>query len=267
MSDLRLTTGDVTLTIEPEHGGRLSGLRIADLEVIGRGGPDDVDWGCYPMVPFSGRIRHGLLRWQGNEYQLELGMPPHAIHGVGYDRPWQVLEADELGATLRCDFDARWPWPGHAVQQIALAADGTGLTARLEVFADAEPMPAWIGYHPWFVRQLVSGGSADIDITAVGILPRDEDGMPLPDAVPVAPQPWDETFTGVTWPAVVTWEGALRLEVSGDHPWAVVFTERPLAVCVEPQTGPPNAAELGLAATVTPGTPLSLTMTWTWSRL
>ncbi|HEX2808712.1 MAG TPA: hypothetical protein VHN80_21320 [Kineosporiaceae bacterium] len=267
MDDLRLSAddADVSLTISPEHGGRLTGLRIGDLEVIGRGGPRDVDWGCFAMVPFAGRIRNGLLRWQGQEHRLELGMPPHAIHGVGHDRPWTVLDSGTDHATLRIDFDERWPWSGHALEHFELS--DSGLTARLEVHADGAAMPSWTGFHPWFSRQLVSGGPARIDITANGILPRDGDGMPRPDAVPVAPEPWDDTFTGVTWPASVTWDGALRLHIGADHPWAVVFTERPLAVCVEPQTGPPNAAELGLAATVEPGSPLALTMAWTWARL
>ena len=33
-------------------------------------------------------------------------MPPHAIHGVVYDRPWEVVGPDAIGIEL----DERWPF-------------------------------------------------------------------------------------------------------------------------------------------------------------
>jgi aldose 1-epimerase len=265
MDELTLIAADATLTISPGNGGRLASLRIGTLDVIGADSPAPVDWGCFAMVPYAGRIRNGLLRWRGQEHQLEIDMPPNAIHGVGYDRPWTVLAAGAREATLRRDFDERWPWTGYAVQTVRLEAGG--LTARLEVHATGTAMPAWIGFHPWFSRRLAVGRPARLELRAAGVLPRDDEGMPGPTPVPVPAGPWDDVFTGISWPAAVVWDGALRLEITSDHPWGVVFTQRESAVCVEPQTGPPNAAELGLAATVQPGAPLTLTMAWAWSRL
>ena len=62
----------------------------------------------------------------------------------------------------------------------------------------------------------------------------------------------------------MVWDGALALEISSDAAHAVVFDERPGAVCIEPQTAPPNAAELGQASTVEPGAPLTMEMQLTW---
>jgi len=89
------------------------------------------------------------------------------------------------------------------------------------------------------------------------------------DVVVVAapPGPWDDCFVDVRWPVTLTWPDVLRLRVSSDAGYAVVFDAKPAAVCVEPQTAPPNAAELGRAATVEPGSPLALTMRWDWRRL
>ena len=55
---------------------------------------------------------------------------------------------------------------------------------------------------------------------------------------------------------------------AGWHPWVrrryvVVFDELAEAVCVEPQTGPPDALTLE-PFVVTPDHPLTTTMTWTW---
>lgn len=262
-----LAAGDAVLAVSPANGGRVSGLSVGGLDVVGRGGPRLTDWGAYPMAPYAGRVRHGRLRWDGAIHQLPLQLPPHALHGVTLDRPWDVVDAGRRHVTLRCAFDSRWPWPGHAVEHLALREDGTGLVARLEVHADGPPMPAWCGFHPWFARRLARGRPVELDLPARGLLHRDADGMPTARVAAAGDGPWDDCFVDVAWPVTLTWPGALRLRVGSDGGgWAVVFTAKQAAVCVEPQTAPPNAAELGLAATVAPGAPLVLTTTWDWDR-
>jgi aldose 1-epimerase len=46
----------------------------------------------------------------------------------------------------------------------------------------------------------------------------------------------------------------------------VVFTEPEHAVCVEPQTGPPDELNLG-PRVVSPASPLVARATWRWERL
>jgi len=265
VTDHVLRAGDTALTVSPGNGGRLASLRIGDLEVLGRGGGRLVDWGAYAMAPYAGRVRRGRLVWEGVAHQLALLAPPHALHGVTVDRSWDVTAADESSLTQRCAFDSRWPWSGHAVQHVELTADG--VLARLEVHADRDAMPAWCGFHPWFARSLGRGGPVLVDLAAGGMLRRDADGMPTAEVVAAPPGPWDDCFVDVRWPVTLTWPDVLRLRVSSDAGYAVVFDAKPAAVCVEPQTAPPNAAELGRAATVEPGSPLALTMRWDWRRL
>ncbi len=269
MTDVVLRSGGSALTVATSSGGRIASLDIGGLELLGRGGPGTYDWGAYPMAPYAGRVRRGRLTWGerrptgGPRYQLPIQYGAHAIHGVTLDRPWTVLDACATSASLRCDFDNRWPWPGHAVQHLTLADDR--LDAVLEVHSDGEPFPAWTGYHPWFARRLARGTDVRIEVRSTGLLAKDADGMPTDQVVPVPPGPLDDCFTEVAWPARLVWDGAVALEITSACRYAVVFDERPGAVCVEPQTAPPNAAELGLAATVEPGTPLSMEMTWTWT--
>jgi aldose 1-epimerase len=45
----------------------------------------------------------------------------------------------------------------------------------------------------------------------------------------------------------VVWEGAARLDIESDAPYWVVYTEDTEGVCVEPETAPPDAANLGIA--------------------
>ena len=149
------------------------------------------------------------------------------------------------------------------VSELRLAEDR--LDAVLEVHADADPMPAWTGWHPWFSRQLSRGGPAKLDFTAEGMLQRDEESMPSGEVVPRPSGPWDDCFTGAVWPATVTWDGALRLRIDSDAGYVVVYDQETADVCVEPQTGPPDAVALGRHAVVEPGQPLVARMSWAWS--
>ncbi len=46
----------------------------------------------FPLVPYSNRIGNGSFEWRGKCMTLARNFPPepHAIHGVGFERAWQV---------------------------------------------------------------------------------------------------------------------------------------------------------------------------------
>ena len=142
---LILEAGDVRATILPAEGGRVGSLIVDGRELLVTGDPDLKRWGSYPMVPFAGRIRDGRFSFRGASHQLPLGSPPHSIHGVVLDRPWRVEDAH----TLSIDLDERWPYRGRVVQRFAM--DEHEMTFQLTLQA-ADPMPATIGWHPWFRR-------------------------------------------------------------------------------------------------------------------
>ena len=119
-----------------------------------------------------------------------------------------------------------------------------GLSLRLAVRA-AEAMPVWIGIHPWFRRVLDDGRVLDYSFDAKQMYLRGSDGIPTGELVPVPPGPWDDCFSGVS-EARLNW-GDLGVVVTASSDIWVVFDERPEAVCVEPQTGPPDAVRLGEA--------------------
>jgi aldose 1-epimerase len=155
---------------------------------------------------------------------------------------------------------------------VRLAADT--LHAELEVHAGDRPMPAIVGWHPWFPRVLrdASGAAAGeplvVDLAAGGMLRRGPDGLPTGEVVrPIPPGPWDDCFVEVAGSPGIHWPGALEVRIASDVPCWVVYTEREDAVCVEPQTGPPNGLNTGECAVVEPGSPLLAAMAITWRRL
>ncbi|HEY3336222.1 MAG TPA: hypothetical protein VGK16_13400 [Candidatus Limnocylindrales bacterium] len=256
---LVLEAAGARVMVRPAEGGRVGSVTVGGRELLVTSDPHGlIYWGCYPMAPWAGRIRHGRFSFEGREHLLPLGMPPHAIHGVVYDRPWTVRSAD----TISIELDERWPFRGRVEQRFALDEDGLAVTISLE--AD-EPMPAVVGWHPWFRRALDGiAVPARLDFEAAEMLVRDAEGMPSGERIAPTPGPWDDAFTGVRRPPAIEWGSALRLEVASTCPWWVVYTHPEHAICVEPQSGPPDAAN-GDPEIVMPGAPLVHEMRWRWT--
>jgi aldose 1-epimerase len=257
---LELAAGDARAVVLAADGGRLASLTVDGLELLWTNRDDGpIRWGSYPMAPWAGRTRHGTFGFGGVERHLPLSMPPHAIHGVVYDRPWTVTGHDELAI----DLDERWPFRGRVTQRFHLDPDGLEVTMALDA---AEPMPAVMGWHPWFRNVLVDGDEpVRLRFDARVMLVRDAEGIPTGERIPPTPGPWDDAFTDLAAEPVLDWPGRLRLTISSSCPWWVVYTEPRHALCVEPQSGPPDALNSG-ADVVHPGFPLVHAMHWRWTR-
>jgi aldose 1-epimerase len=262
VSTCPLRAGDVAAVINAAAGGRLSEVRYGKFDLLTRSGPVPWQWGSFVMAPYAGRVRHGVFTWNGRTHRLPINNPPHAIHGLVLDRPWEVVDSTESSVDLHCKLDERWPWRGHVTQRIALRPDG--LDASVEVHATDDEWPAWCGWHPWFQRTLKHGAPVSIELDARGMLRRDPAGIATNDVLRIPPGPWDDCFVDVTWPINLVWKGAMRLEIRASTDYAVIFTQRPTAVCVEPQTAPPDAVALDHFELVSPGNPLVATMSWTF---
>ena len=76
------------------------------------------------------------------------------------------------------------------------------------------------------------------------MLQRDKDGLPNGQLITPPKPPWDDAFTGVRGVPAVLYEDVLRIDIESDAPWWVVYTEDSEGICVEPQSAPPDAANL-----------------------
>src|SRR5258708_223408 len=57
--------------------------------------PDDYgkapNCASFLLVPWSNRVRDGVMVWRGEKYQLKINHSDNtAIHGVGRDYPWHI---------------------------------------------------------------------------------------------------------------------------------------------------------------------------------
>ncbi|MFD7923747.1 aldose 1-epimerase [Streptomyces sp. NPDC059740] len=272
--EVRLVAGGTEVTIAPDNGCRVSSLRVGGTELLRQG----QKYGCFPMVPWCGRIAEGRFRNGGEVHRMPLNSPPHAIHGNGRDLRWRTALVDGTTAmfTYALDDPAKpWPYPGTVTQKVELAEDGGSLTLTLSVEATADSLPAQAGWHPWFLRHLeTADGSQDgagegvrIDFTPEWQEERGPDHLPTGRRIDPRPGPWDDCFgmpAGVD--VTLTWPGRLELKVASRSEWVVVFDEQEPAVCVEPQSGPPNGLNTA-PRLVTPIDPLEISTTWSWQRL
>jgi aldose 1-epimerase len=229
------------IAIDLDNGARISSITWRDLQftIPYRGTPMHSGW--YAMGPWAGRIRDGIIRGaDGEEIQLPTNIaPPHAMHGFGFTASWQ-----EIG-------------PGRSLLHLPKPYGSATVEQRVEVLDDAIrwsleydagdcDLPAWLGFHPWFPRELDRGGFVEVEFSAEKMLKRDDEGIATSEFVAPGPQPWDDVFTGIRGTPALIWEDAARIDIESDAPWWVVYTEDADGVCVEPQTAPPDAANLGI---------------------
>jgi aldose 1-epimerase len=193
------------------------------------------------MAPWAGRIKDGLITSPTlGEFQLPTVLdPPHALHGFGLTSSWQ-----EIGPG-RSLLHLPKPYGGATVEQTIEVLDDA-IRWSLEYDANGCDLPVWLGMHPWFARDLGVGGSAELEFKAAKMLKR-VDSLPTGELIAPTPEPWDDAFTEIQGTPAVVYEDIVRIDIESDAPWWVVYTEDPEGLCVEPQTAPPDAANLGIS--------------------
>ena len=254
-----LANADAEAVVEPQSGGRLASLRVAGHDLLVPRASAPMQWGCYPMVPWAGRTRGGQFDWGGSKWSLPINMPPHAIHGTVFDRPWTGVGPH----TLACNLGPEWPWPGEVRSEFAL--ESNALSWRLEVRATDASFPAVVGWHPWFRRVLGTMGPGQLRFEAERMHLRDAQGIPSGELIVPPEGPWDDCFEGLNGPPEIRWPEGISLRLSSSCRHWVVYDEPHHAICIEPQSGPPNALNTPSVEVVRPERPLvhSVRIEWT----
>lgn len=157
---IALEAGSLRCELAPELGGCIAGfwldgepvLRSTPAAKLGNGRLS----GCYPLVPFSNRIGQASLVWEGTRHPLvrNNGDEPHAIHGVGWQRPWAVLDSDDRSAMLAYEHrpDQAWPFAFDCSQTFRLRPGGLELVLAM-TNQSPRPAPAGLGWHPYFIKR------------------------------------------------------------------------------------------------------------------
>jgi aldose 1-epimerase len=208
---------------------------------------DPFGMASFPLVPYSNRIGDGSFEWDGERFALARNFPPepHSIHGVGFQRRWQVhaRAADSVTLALNHRPGASWPFAFEARQRITLS-DGTLAIEMSAVNIADRAVPLAFGHHPYFPR-----GGAFLKFRAQGVWLVGDDGLPSLRVVPfdkfdysnamsVARGDIDHCFVGWDRKAEIFWRDrslALEITASDRLPCAVVCIRSDIdGFCFEP---------------------------------
>jgi aldose 1-epimerase len=258
---LTLQCGDAICEVYPAIGGSIGRwtigdqamMRTATPEAIARG--DALGMASFPLVPYSNRIGHAQFDWAGETVTLSpnFAPEPHAVHGVGWRRAWQIMatQADRVTLKLHHDADEEWPWPFTATQVIVLGADELVLSLTTTNDAD-RPLPLGFGHHPYFdaAGATLAFGADSVWMTGDNALPtvaiKPTGTFDFSSCTAVEGHAIDHCYAGIAGSAKIRW--ATRpwsLAITSDLPAAVVYI--PCggdAFCFEPVPHINNALNL-----------------------
>lgn len=277
---IALAYGDWRAELAPVTGGAILSLTHCGRPVLRpspEGATDPLATACFPLIPYANRIAQGRFAFEEQVVDLGVtpGFAPHALHGVGWRRPWRVTAQTPTSARLALDHapDGDWPWRFAAEQAFSLT--DAGLTVNLTLTnVDTRPFPAGLGLHPYLHRPLdarLTVRAPRVWLTDDVLIPREAAPaaalIDWADGPPVADAPFvDNAYDG--------WDGAARLDsregavllnapgVSRVHVYAPQGAD---FVCVEPVSHRPDAVhappeEASGLAVLAPGRTMALTM-------
>lgn len=250
---IELQCGAAQCRVYPALGGSLGMWSVDGQPMLRAATADDVSaadplrLSGFPLVPYSNRIGQGSFVWENETIQLarNFAPEPHAIHGVGWQRAWDVTAQTETSVTLayQHDADARWPWPHRAEQEFLLSE--TSLTLRLRARNDhTGPVPLAFGHHPYFdsADARLTFAAREVWETGADMLPTEahapSDKFDFSAGEPVNGRALDHCYTGWNGVARIDWMGrchALDISATPNLTSAVVYIPSDGdAFCFEP---------------------------------
>lgn len=265
---VRLASGALRLDLAPQTGGA-----IARFATEGPGGGRD--WmrpmpagaiaardvaaaSCFPLFPFSNRIRDRAFAFDGRAVRME--HPFHdAEHGHGWLSPWHVERAGADHATLAFARPATPDWPFAYAARQAFALTPARLEIRIEIVnTGTTRMPAGLGLHPYFPRTPTAILRAQVD----GLWETDERILPTRLVAPARPRDpraglavdrvaLDNCFAGWDGRAEIAWpETGDGLEMIAEGPLGFLVVYTPPGedfFCAEPVSNATDAFNLAAA--------------------
>jgi aldose 1-epimerase len=245
----RLAAGDWVCDLCAERGGSVVALSLRSEEVFA-----STTSGSYPLVPYSNRLADAKLQWAGKQYSLvpNFAPEPHAIHGVGWQRSWDILSLTESALALiyRHAPDASWPFAFEAVQAFELSARGLRLIMSIKSLSTFA-VPAGLGWHPYFKKR----PGSRITFIAKRRWEMGDDFLPThPAPTSGLDQACDSLFVDHCFDGclhgeeslVVLEDSLMRISIRSNLDCLVVYTKPSLdAIAIEPVSHVNNAFNLG----------------------
>jgi len=264
---IELSSDRLTLQLAPAIGGAIAGLAYRTttgdrIDLMRSMSPEAVSAGdvlgasCFPLTPFSNRLRNGRCSFQGTAIQLPLNSDgPHNEHGHGWQRPWQVeTQSSDSACLVYRHVPDDWPFAYEMRQHFHLAAQS--LTVIIESCnTGTTAMPYGFGLHPYFTRTpnchmtaAVQGfWATDQEVMPTTLLPVPTEAN-LTAGIRLDEVELDNVFTGWGGEALIDWpEYRLALTMSASAPLRSLVVYAPKNepyFCAEPVSNITDAFNL-----------------------
>ena len=257
-TSLELHAGELRLALRPDLGGCIAGLWLGKDAVLRSTEPAELTTsrlsGCYPLVPYSGRLGYRRFTWLGQAHTTSANFDdnPHSVHGVAWQRPWTLAARSAAEAELVYAHrpDAHWPFAFLLRQRFVLTPAALEVHLAFTNQADTA-QPVGLGWHPYFPKRPRSRLHIEVserwESDASGLSTH---RVPQPDIhADVAGLAFDHCFEGWRGPARID-DDKLSMRMSSSLPYLVVFTPgtKPY-YCVEPVSHVSNAIQMADPAT------------------
>lgn len=248
--------------ILPETGGSIAFARMrysgAWVDVMRP--TDESDYGNpsntanFLMLPWANRIRDGILRYQGQSWQLDVQADGNARHGDVRKRTWQIIEQSETQIKLKIDShdfeDFNFPFALSAIIDYRLEEEDFVWDVTLKN-EDNQDFPAGFGFHPYFQRMSSTMPMLEVPCDKYFVL---DDA--LPDSAPVnilpeldfrALRPIQDNFTfdhllanrdtsKPTRLVYKAWGREIQMLVDDIYKHLILFSAPDGSIAVEPQS-------------------------------
>lgn len=256
---LHLQAADYALSLYPEIGGSIGRFTWRGIDLLrpmndgAVAAKNSEGAGCFPLFPFSNRIRNGHFRFDGRDIYLPRNTSgPHVEHGHGWQRTWDVIARSNDSATVGFTHDpakdGTWPFAYRAEMCFALSEAGLSVTLLAENLGD-RLMPFGCGLHPYFPRTMASRLTAAVS----GFWETDDEVMPtchvdVPDSLDLnrglimQDVVVDNVFTGFGGGAKIAWpetKTGLKLEADPAFAQLVLYVPDPATQAAETVAGIP----------------------------
>lgn len=261
------------------------GMNCYSFEVPTSNGPFDLLWavdgfasgnerasssGIPLLFPFVGRLRGTKFEHAGKTYEFPAGDGiGNAIHGLVIDRPWEVVEQTSKSVSAQIQPSTNAPelqgrWPADFRVTVAYSLEAMQLRMKVTVEnTDEQPLPFGFGTHPYF--RVPAEGDWSVTVPASTYWPL-EAMLPTGEQLPVDPprdlrngRPFVDTKLDDVLGELAFENGRCitqlenrktseRIVQNFDEKFreCVVYTPpHREAICIEPYTCVPTAAELG----------------------
>lgn len=232
---LRSPSGRGRAKFDLTDGCRLTQLVLEEHSLlVAKGDRGPMHWGAFIMAPWTSLLPSSEFEADAVRHRLAAGRPDSLWHGVARTASFELRPGGVMAATLGP------PWPLGGTVDVAASISDSALELHLTLTAGSRAMPAAVGWHPWFRRDLPGTTSIEVRI------PPDAEVLMSTDVGDPA-DGYDTNFR-TPGPIDVVYGGVGVLRTTSDSSFATVYSRSPDGICVEPVTGPAGSLEHVLAA-------------------